>query len=126
MIKAGEFLKNPMGNIQNSCGNAVALQNESGRRIYLLGVYDNSLATLVHEVGHVTLFVMEYAGIDAYDSLAEPVCYLLGDMYEKLEKAFKNDSRRIGKRKNKEVVKVTQPAVLDDNSVSNGELDRAK
>lgn len=71
------------------CGCTAYLVNEKGRALYLIGVFDNDLGTLVHEVGHATMMIMERAGINAYDSVGEPVCYLLGDMYEKLAKGFK-------------------------------------
>lgn len=70
-------------------GSTAYLTNEKGSALYIIGVYDKRLDTLVHEIGHATMMIMERVGVDAYASGGEPLCYLLGDMYEKLAKGFK-------------------------------------
>ena len=55
--------------------------DEEDRRIYMVGVFDKGLQTLVHELGHVTIIVCEYAGIDPRSGNGEPFCYLLDYLF---------------------------------------------
>lgn len=52
-------------------------QNEAGARLYVVGWFDGELPTLVHECGHLAVFVLGHAGIDPKDSAGEPLCYVL-------------------------------------------------
>lgn len=60
--------------------------HESGKTMYLMGVFDGELSTLTHEVGHITHFITNHAGFDSGVGNGEPYCYLLGHIFRKLEK----------------------------------------
>lgn len=47
---------------------------------YIMGVFDRSLSTLVHECAHLALSVVRNAGFQAEDGNQEPFCYLLGEL----------------------------------------------
>jgi hypothetical protein len=61
---------------------------DDGRVVYFLAVYDRKAATLVHELTHVTQFILIRAGIDPRDSNGETAAYLAGALYEKLASFF--------------------------------------
>lgn len=56
-------------------------KNES---IYLVGVYDNDLGTLVHELAHTTLSIIETANFNAHDGNGEPFAYLMNYLFDKV------------------------------------------
>jgi len=71
-------------------GLSVQLEHtENGSSIYLLGVFDGKLSTLVHEVAHIAHFVTARAGFDSGVGNGEPYAYLIGHMFDKLEKFIK-------------------------------------
>ena len=43
---------------------------------YLLGVYDNEAITLIHEVCHLTFFILRNAGVDPMEGNNEAYAYL--------------------------------------------------
>lgn len=46
------------GSIDMLSGSTVSVRNaESGENLYLLGVFNNSIATLVHESAHIAFYV---------------------------------------------------------------------
>lgn len=60
------------------------LRPDSGPLI--VAVLDGQRSTLVHELGHAALFILETVGINPTDSLGETYCYLLEYLYARLEK----------------------------------------
>ena len=64
-------------------------RNSNGNRIYCVGVFDNSLTTLVHECSHVALSISETVGIKPTESCGEPFCYLIDNIFDVLSKPFK-------------------------------------
>ena len=50
--------------------------------IYLVGVYDKNLGTLVHELSHTALNILETANFNAHDGNGEPFCYLLNYLFD--------------------------------------------
>ena len=72
-----------------TCGTSTHMVNPEGKSLYLVGVYDKSISTLIHELAHVIFAIGEHVGIKAYDSSGEPLCYLLGDLYDNLHKGLK-------------------------------------
>jgi hypothetical protein len=70
-----------MGTVKGMC---LPTKNEEGARLYIVGWFDGELPTLVHEVCHVTLFVLGNAGIEPRDSQGEPMCYLLDYIFGQL------------------------------------------
>ncbi|MEM5400845.1 hypothetical protein [Paraburkholderia unamae] len=59
-------------------GEATSLVSDEGARVYILGVFDNNLYTLVHEAAHCTFFLCDHIGIETRPGDAnETYCYLL-------------------------------------------------
>ncbi|VTP12684.1 hypothetical protein PUATCC27989T_00496 [Phytobacter ursingii] len=55
---------------------------EEGQVLYLLGVFNADVATLVHECGHVAFYVCRDVGVPTDASLSsETYCYLLDRMF---------------------------------------------
>ncbi len=57
-------------------GCCAPVEDERGRAIYLLGLFDRKRSTVVHEAIHLALFVLDRAGIDARESDGEAMAYL--------------------------------------------------
>jgi hypothetical protein len=70
------------GNVGKMSG--VVAHDESGR--ILMGVFDKSKSTLVHEIGHATFRVLHRAGVKASAADDEAFCYLQGKMFEAFER----------------------------------------
>ena len=51
-----------------------------GGKHFIVGVFDKSIPTLVHECSHVSLFICQRVGIDPQSGNGEPFCYLLDTM----------------------------------------------
>lgn len=65
-------------------GRCVELSNTSHNR-YVLGWFTDDRATLVHELGHLAIFVITNAGMKIEDSGGEAYCYLLSHFYSETE-----------------------------------------
>lgn len=56
--------------------------NETGENLYLLGVFDNSSATLVHECAHAAFYTCNDTGVQVDTGRPnETFCYLLDRMF---------------------------------------------
>lgn len=71
-------------------GRATQLECGEFGRIYLVGVFDGSLAALVHECSHVMFYILDYVGVEIERGAAnETFCYgidkLFGDFQEAVE-----------------------------------------
>jgi len=57
---------------------------ESGERVYLIGVFDKQLATLVHECAHVCFYACDDVGVTTDPGDAnETYCYMLDRMFSR-------------------------------------------
>lgn len=55
---------------------------EAGENTYLLGVFNNDLATLVHECGHIAFYVCRDVNVPTDASLSsETYCYMLDRLF---------------------------------------------
>lgn len=72
-----------LANLQFSNGMCRHFANETtGENLYLIGVFDNSIATLVHECAHATFYCCSDAGVTVKtDEANETYCYLLDRMF---------------------------------------------
>ncbi len=52
--------------------------------VYLVGVFDGKLATLVHELAHTTFKILRHCGIRADADAQEAFCYLQEWLFEQL------------------------------------------
>lgn len=72
----------PEGDDMETCrGMCFPAQNEAGGKLYALGWFDGDCQTLVHECGHVAMFVVMHAGINPTDSSGEAYCYVLDHVF---------------------------------------------
>lgn len=57
----------------------------TGKRIYLIGVFDRSVGTLAHELAHALFFLCGHVGVDiAAGDTNETYCYLLGHLMHEI------------------------------------------
>lgn len=65
---------------------------KTGENIYLIGVFDNSLATLVHECAHATFYCCSDVGVTTNPADSnETYCYLLDRMFRHFLPYIKQD-----------------------------------
>ena len=69
------------------------MNNETGARCYVMGVFDGDMATLVHELGHLTIDILTNAGIDITEQNSEAFCYLLDTLYQRFAPDMKGESK---------------------------------
>lgn len=65
----------------NSCGGRCVEIYKPGVTRYVLGWFTDHRSTLVHELGHLAVFVITNAGMKIEDSGGEAYCYLLSHLY---------------------------------------------
>jgi len=66
--------------------------DKSGENLYLIGVSDNSLATLVHECAHAMFYCCRDVGVTIdTDAGNETYCYLLDRMFTAFLPHIKRD-----------------------------------
>lgn len=66
--------------------------NETGENLYLIGVFNNSLATLVHECAHAAFYCCSDVGVTVKtDEANETYCYLLDRMFSHFLPHIKQD-----------------------------------
>lgn len=64
----------------------------TGENLYLIGVFDNSIATLVHECAHATFYCCHDVGVTTNPGDAnETYCYLLDRMFNHFLPHIKQD-----------------------------------
>lgn len=70
------------------------LNDKTGENIYLIGVFDGSLATLVHECAHATFYCCNDVGVTVKaDEANETYCYLLDRMFSHFQPLMKQKSK---------------------------------
>lgn len=59
------------------------------RRSYVVGIFDNSLGTLSHELAHAVFYIMGDAGVDLKSGgTNETFCYMLGNLMRAAVNSF--------------------------------------
>jgi hypothetical protein len=71
---------------EGTLGQFVVGHLEDTTPVYLLGVFDHSSVTLVHELGHMCLNIIEHRGFSAHDGNGEPFCYLMDWLFTQFHK----------------------------------------
>lgn len=75
---------------------AISETDPDGYPVYLVGIFEDDVDTLVHECAHLTIHIVERAGFEITNDTSEPFCYLLGDLFLKIQSALetlKNSGR---------------------------------
>jgi len=86
MTKALEYIDCPTDNLETSLGRAWWGDNPKEKRaIFLVGVFDNSLDTLVHEIAHISSYMLQQVNIPLESASSEPLAYLQGYLFNKLK-----------------------------------------
>lgn len=66
---------------------------EHGERVYMIGVFDGQLSTLVHECAHVCFYACSDVGVTTNPSDAnETYCYMLDRMFSHFAPYIKPDA----------------------------------
>lgn len=72
----------PAATRPTSAGITAWMSNEVTKdQCFLVGVFDESLSTLAHELQHVRMDVAELCGFDPTQANGEPISYLMGFMF---------------------------------------------
>lgn len=71
-------------------GRAMSLVDPKTRdRSYIIGIFDDSIGTLSHELAHVVFYVMDSAGVQLENGGTNEVfCYLMGHMMRAMLPCF--------------------------------------
>lgn len=88
--QASDYLN--MEDIGRSAGVTVTASNQEGNRIYLIGIFDGSLSTLVHEIFHCVDAISRDLGWNMSEARGEPAAYLAGFLYDGLGKFLLDDN----------------------------------
>lgn len=58
----------------------------NGSGVFLVGVFDGSIETLVHEMGHTTMDILNHAHVGdfTHDTAQEQFCYLIGWLVQRV------------------------------------------
>lgn len=82
-VQAEECIGVQLANLAFSNGMCRHYCNDvTGENLYLIGVFDKSIATLVHECGHATFYCCHDVGVTTNPGDAnETYCYLLDRMF---------------------------------------------
>lgn len=84
MRQAEEYLRKKPCELSPGTGRAMQLLNEDGSGIvFLVGVFNGSTSTLVHELAHAAFFILGEAGVPVENyGTNEAYCYLLDSLFE--------------------------------------------
>jgi hypothetical protein len=66
------------------CADGLTCALDSGG--FIVGVFTKDPGTMAHEMAHVALDILEWAGFDAQAGNQEPFCYLLGHLINHFSK----------------------------------------
>ena len=64
----------------------------TGQSTYMIGWYSDKISTLIHELGHICVFVFKHSGMEIGDSDGEAFCYLQGWLFDQIL-SVANDTR---------------------------------
>lgn len=73
---------------EGSLGIVSTPRGHNGEAAYVVGVFDGSLNTYVHELGHLAIDVLERAGCPITNEASEAFCYLIGHLAGEFQSAF--------------------------------------
>lgn len=83
MRQAEEYMTKKPAKLSPGVGRTVQLGHESGDICFLVGVFNGSTTTLVHELAHTTFFILSAAGVPLDENgTNEAYCYLLDSLFE--------------------------------------------
>lgn len=71
--------------IINSLANGYTLMNPENSEV-VIGIFNNSISTIVHEVTHATLFILEQRFINPHDSNGEVMAYIQAHLFDEINK----------------------------------------
>lgn len=59
--------------------------------VHLVGVFNGKVSTLVHELGHVTINILEWCGVPINSECSEAFCYLQDHLFSKCRPIVKRN-----------------------------------
>lgn len=80
----------PENDLAYAAGVTTGLRSPTAGRLYLVGVFDGTLRTLVHELAHVTFMLSDDIGIETDDGAREAFCYFLDSMFEQFQETIED------------------------------------
>jgi hypothetical protein len=85
-LKVSSYTLGYEDSVEDTVGCVQALDNQDGGTQYLIGIFDNNLATLAHESVHVAMNLCNDLGIKVDTDNQEPFCYLVDYIFRECEK----------------------------------------
>jgi len=70
--------------LDTASGLTVTVPGED-QAIYVVGIFEGGLRTLVHEMLHVTLEICDRVGMDPVAANGEPACYLMDTLFDRFQ-----------------------------------------
>lgn len=64
------------------------------KAVYLIGVFEDTQQTLVHELAHATFYILSHAGVPVTPKNDEAFAYLIDALFGECQKAIKRLRRR--------------------------------
>ena len=88
-------LNQPEQNLSFANGRTMHFCDEAtGENLYLIGVFDNSISTLVHECAHAAFYCCSDVGVPIHtDQPNETYCYLLDRMFSAFLPHIKQEAK---------------------------------
>ncbi len=65
--------------------NGECFMNHSNNEL-VIGIFNNSISTIVHEVTHATLFILESRFMNPFDSNGEAMAYIQSHLFDEINK----------------------------------------
>lgn len=82
--QAEEYLTKKPADLPSSLGCAKHLESTKGEHLFLVGVFNGETSTLVHELAHITFFILSTAGVPLEEKgTNEAYCYLLDALFDR-------------------------------------------
>ena len=72
----------------SAAGMCVSIASATDGAVYVIGVFDRSVATLAHEALHAVVFILKEAGVPVTEENDEVMAYLLGHLMRELLPIF--------------------------------------
>lgn len=89
-LKMFEHLKLSDSISSDTVGRSTVLVSKNGHCIYLIGVFNGSMATLAHEAAHIAFCICRHVGVEVNQEKSnETFCYLLTRLVEFGERYMK-------------------------------------
>lgn len=111
--------------IADSClGCVVPLTNPGNAAAYIMGVFDATLDTYTHELGHLAIEVLDRAGCPIDNHTSEAFCYLIGALAGHFEPQLVEAQKELAAELKKEAARDARAEKREEAKAIRAEQDR--